>query len=83
MKLLLINPNIISKSKKAELKKAGYIVIESQNPKDIIVFDEFGDLDRDVLLSTALNALGYGNDGTCRLAFGNLLREKLLKNRNP
>jgi hypothetical protein len=78
-KLLLIKPNIISAKKEAELKKAGYIVIESEKPEEIKVYDEFGDLDRDTILSTALEALSWGNDSTCRNAFGNLLRGKILK----
>lgn len=77
-KLLLIKPKVLSSSKKKELKDAGYIVIETDSPKDVTVFDEYGDLDRDTLLSTALTALDWGNDATCRNAFGTLLRKKLL-----
>ena len=77
-KLLLIKPKVLSTTKKVELKEAGYIVIETDNPKDVIVVDEYGELDRDTLLSTALTALDCGNDSTARNAFGTLLRKKLL-----
>lgn len=80
-KILIVKPNVITKQKAKELKEAGYIVIETNEPNSIQVIDEFGDLDRDTLLVSALTALDYGNDGTCRAAFGKLLRESILKKR--
>lgn len=80
-KILITKPNVINKAKKKELKEAGYIVIETNEPKEIHVIDEFGDLDRDTLLNTALTALDWGNDATCRNAFGTLLRKSILKKR--
>lgn len=77
-KLLLIKPKVLSSAKKKELKEAGYIIVEAENPKEIIVIDEYGELDRDTVLSTALTALDWGNDSTCRNAFGSLLRKRLL-----
>lgn len=83
MKLIIVKPGIITKSKKAELKKAGYLTIETESPDEVKVIDGFGDLDRDVLLSTAMTALEWGNDSTCRIAFGNLLRKELIKKLTP
>lgn len=80
-KILITKPNVINKAKQKELKEAGYVVIETNEPKDIQVIDEFGDLDRDTLLNTALTALDWGNDPTCRNAFGTLLRKSILKKR--
>lgn len=82
MKIIIVKPNAISKSKQKELKEAGYIVVETNNPDEVKVIDEFGDLDRDVLLSSALSALDYGNDGVARLAFGNLLRKAIVNKKN-
>lgn len=39
--------------------------------------DELGTANKDMVLVSALEALGWGNDPTCRNAFGNLFRKKL------
>lgn len=81
-KILVLKAGILNAENSRELKKAGYILIETDNPKDIIIFDEFGSLDNDSYLSCALQALDHGNDPTCRHAFGKLVKEGLLKKLN-
>lgn len=78
MAIILCKPGAINKKKQAELKEIGYVVIESDNPSDILVLDETPSLDGNILLSAALEALNHGNDSTGRLEFGNLIRKKML-----
>lgn len=77
MPILLIKPNIIDAAKQQELKEAGYVVIETDNPESITILDESPSLERDDLLNASLHALDYGNDYQARLAFGDLLRKRL------
>lgn len=77
-KLLITKPKILSVDRKKQLRDAGYIVIEINNLSDIKVIDDFENLERDIVLFSALEALGYGNDGTCRMAFGNAIRKAIL-----
>lgn len=81
MAVILVKPGIIHADKQKELQCAGYVVVECDNPKDIIIMDESPSLERDLLLDAAINALDNGNDSTGRLAFGNIIRKKLI-NRN-
>lgn len=78
---MITKPNTINEAKQAELKEAGYLVVEAENPKDIIVLDEFGDLDRDLVLCSALESLAQGNDVSGRLQFSKLIREGVLQRR--
>lgn len=77
MSIILVKPKILNGAKKKELKDAGHIVIEIENSSDITVMDELGTANKDMVLVSALEALGWGNDPTCRNAFGNLFRKKL------
>lgn len=64
---------------KKELQDTGYIVIETNNLEDIKMVDSLASLDGHMLLRAALKALEYGNDSTCRHAFGTEIRKELQK----
>lgn len=81
MAVIISKPGIISKEKQDELSDAGYIVIEADDPNHIFVLDETPSIDRDVILDAAISALGYGNDSSGRLAFGDLIRKRLTTKR--
>jgi hypothetical protein len=76
-KIVIVRPGVIRAYSKKKLEKAGYVIIEATNPTEIRVIEEYGELSRDLLLQTAIEALSWGNDTTARNAFGNLLRKKL------
>jgi hypothetical protein len=79
MPIILSKPGAISKKKQVELKEIGYVVIESDNPHEILVLDETPMVDGNILLSAALNALDYGGTANdLRMAFGDLIRKKML-----
>ena len=77
-KIVIVKPKAISIGDKQQLKKAGFIVIETDDPEAIKVYDQFGAIEDTLVLETALQALEWGNDPTCRQAFGNLIRQKLI-----
>lgn len=79
MSVLLVKPKVLNAAKKKELKDAGYVVIEVKDPNDVTILDEFQTASKDMILTSALESLNWGNDATCRNAFGKLFREKLLK----
>lgn len=84
MPIILTKPGAINKKKQAELKEIGYVVIESDNPNEILVLDETPTVDGNILLSAALESLSWGNENAARLQFGNLIREKMLnKKKHP
>lgn len=78
MPVILTKHGAINKKKQAELKEIGYVVIESNNPEEILVLDETPSLDGNILLSAALESLSWGNESAARLKFGDLIREKML-----
>ena len=78
-KILLVKSGILNKEKIKEISENGYVVIETDSFRNVQVLDEFSDINRDVLLHTALTSLDWGNDSTCRNAFGTILRKKLLE----
>lgn len=79
MPIIITKPYLLNGAKRKELKEAGYIVIETENPNDITLLDELGNLSQNIVLESALEALSYGNDKTCRNTFGELIQKKLLK----
>jgi hypothetical protein len=78
MPILLVKPGRIRTAKRDELKQAGYIVIEMVDFSDVKIVDELASLEPNILLESALSALDYGNDPTCRNAFGKLIRDKII-----
>lgn len=78
-KILLAKPGAVDKQQKETLKQEGYIVIEVADTNDVKVLSNFSDLERDDLLQCAIQAMGYGNDETIRLAFAKLFREAVIK----
>ena len=78
MPIILTKPGAINKKKQAELKEIGYVVIESDNPSEILVLDETPSIDGNMLLGAALESLSWGNESSARLKFGDLIREKML-----
>lgn len=79
MPVLLVKPKVLNSAKKKELKDAGYVVIEVKDIGDVQILDEFQTASKDIVLTAALESLNWGNDPTCRNAFGKLFREKLLR----
>lgn len=85
MPIILTKPGTINKKKQAELKEIGYVVIEIDDPAEILVLDETPSLDGNIMLSAALEALDYGGTANdLRKAFGDLIRKKMLsKTKQP
>ena len=80
-KIIVCKKGSVDAETKVSLKEAGHFIIETSNPKDIKVMDDFGSLlPMDELLKCALEAFGYGNDATCRMAFANIVRKKITDN---
>jgi hypothetical protein len=77
--VMIIKPQSISPKDKEKLSKNGYLVIEHPFPGDVKIINDFSLIQTDDLLMTALEALNWGNDATCRHAFGDLFRERLIK----
>jgi hypothetical protein len=78
MPILLIIPGLLKQAKREELARAGYTVLELDNFSDVTIMDETTSIEPDSALACALEALGWGNDATCRNRFGETVRKKLL-----
>ena len=76
--IILVKPGALKDEDKNNLREMGFVVMESEKPKDITVLHDFNGLASNIVLECALEALGWGNDNTGRLRFGDLLRQKLL-----
>lgn len=81
-KILIVAPKVLDDEQKKLFKEAGYIVVETTKPEKFKVIDDFTDVERDVVLACALEALSWGNDSTCRNKFGELIRKQLAKKLN-
>jgi hypothetical protein len=79
MPVILSKPGAISKEKQNELTGQGYVVIECDDFEAVKVVDEIAGLSGDMVTAAALEALSYGNDRTCKIAFGDLLHKRIMK----
>lgn len=77
--VMIVKTDSLSSKDKEKLTKNGYVIIEHPFPGDVRIINDFSLIETDELLMTALEALNWGNDVTCRNAFSNLFRERLIK----
>lgn len=86
-KIIIVKPGILNDDNRLELRQAGYIIIETETPKDIQVFDELGFLDSDSYLEIALTAIEADNNGAVRGKFEHGVRlaimSKIKANKQP
>lgn len=78
--ILVIPPNLLTKSEKIGIKKKGYIIIETEEPEKIKVLNPETIIEPNDWLMAALRALNVANPLDKCERFVNELYERLKKN---
>lgn len=76
--LIITKPGVLSEYQKQRLEDTNFILLELDHPSEIRVVDDISQIDGDVVLRCALESLEWGNDSTCRNAFGKLIRKAII-----
>lgn len=80
-KILITKTGTLNEEQVSNIEGKGFLVIQTEEPRDIRVIDDFHDIDRDVVLKSALDALAWGNNNDQISRFGKLMRDAIVKSK--